>query len=641
MAAKQEDAAMHSPAGILKGLAIFFLALDIATGACSAGSGGSIVDARVAGSGGTAPASGGADASVAHGGASGTGGSTTSPDASAACQVVPATAALVTAFASGTGSGPGWGDFKSGFSGYSYVYGGPAGMLSAGAWHITGTVTGWSGIALGFAFPTDVSAYQGIEFTMSGTIGATAPNRNIVLDIGMVGDDWRNPSPDADATCAQCESPYQYSSDCMSPQRAFTLLAVPTRYRVTWADLTGGRPLDSPDPAGPAQSALTRITWLLPTARGAGSDTVQRYDVDLTIADFNFISAGTGGSGGSGGTTGDGGGAGGASGTGGAAIDGGAGGATDTGPCDIYTSGNTPCVAAHSTVRALYGGYSGNLYQVKRTSDWAAKDIGVTTVGGFADAAAQDAFCAGTTCLITILYDQSPQGNHLKVGPRGGYGSADVEAFASAAPLSVGGHPVYALYVTPGTGYRNNRTKGIATGDQPEGMYMVASGTHYNGECCFDYGNAETNSLDNGNGCMEAIYFGNCKNWGYGAGNGPWVMADLENGLFAGGNTGLSSGNASITSEYVTAMLKGRAGGFAIRAGDAQSGALTTMYDGRRPPNGYDPMQKEGAIILGVGGDNSNGSMGTFFEGCMTSGYPSDAIEDAVLANIVAAGYGR
>jgi hypothetical protein len=32
---------------------------------------------------------------------------------------------------------------------------------------------------------------------------------------------------------------------------------------------------------------------------------------------------------------------------------------------------------------------------------------------------------------------------------------------------------------------------------------------------------------------------------------------------------------------------------------------------------------------------------GTFFEGCTTSGTPSDAIDDAVQANIVAAGYGR
>ena len=39
------------------------------------------------------------------------------------------------------------------------------------------------------------------------------------------------------------------------------------------------------------------------------------------------------------------------------------------GPCDIYAAGGTPCVAAHSTTRALYGAYDGPLYQVRRSSD--------------------------------------------------------------------------------------------------------------------------------------------------------------------------------------------------------------------------------------------------------------------------------
>ena len=50
--------------------------------------------------------------------------------------------------------------------------------------------------------------------------------------------------------------------------------------------------------------------------------------------------------------------------------------------------------------------------------------------------------------------------------------------------------------------------------------------------------------------------------------------------------------------------------------------------------SGYNPMHKEGAIILGIGGDNSKGATGTFYEGVMTSGYPSDATENAVQANI-------
>jgi len=314
--------------------------------------------------------------------------------------------------------------------------------------------------------------------------------------------------------------------------------------------------------------------------------------------------------------------------------------AADAGPCDIYASGGTPCVAAHSTVRALYSGYSGKLYQVRRASNNQTTDIGTLEPGGFADAAAQDAFCARTSCTITIIYDQSGRGNHLTPAPAGGVGDADRPADASALPLSVGGHNVYGVFVSPGIGYRNNSTSGVAVGDQPEGMYAVLSGTHYNNQCCFDYGNAEINNLDNGNGHMEAIYFGNCTFWGRGSGSGPWVMADLENGLFAGGSL-VNYSNPSISHDYITAIVKGEPGHFAIRAGDAQSGNLTSMWDGARPTtSGYNPMHKEGAIILGIGGDNSNSAAGSFFEGAMTSGYPSNETENAVQANIVAARYG-
>jgi hypothetical protein len=204
----------------------------------------------------------------------------------------------------------------------------------------------------------------------------------------------------------------------------------------------------------------------------------------------------------------------------------------------------------------------------------------------------------------------------------------------------VGGHKAYGVFVAPGTGYRNNHTNGIATGDNPEGMYAIFDGTNYNGGCCFDYGNAETTGNDDGNGTMEAIYFGNIKVWGFGSGNGPWVMADLENGLFSGVNRGLNANDLSVGSRFQTAIVKGGPNQWAIRAGDAQSGSLSTYYSGVRPTvSGYNPMHKEGAIILGIGGDNSNASAGTFYEGVMTSGYPSDATENAVQANITAAAY--
>ena len=50
-------------------------------------------------------------------------------------------------------------------------------------------------------------------------------------------------------------------------------------------------------------------------------------------------------------------------------------------PCDIYAAAGTPCVAAHSTTRALYAAYNGPLYQVKRASDGTTTNIGTLAAG--------------------------------------------------------------------------------------------------------------------------------------------------------------------------------------------------------------------------------------------------------------------
>ena len=308
-------------------------------------------------------------------------------------------------------------------------------------------------------------------------------------------------------------------------------------------------------------------------------------------------------------------------------------------PCDIYASAGTPCVAAHSTTRALYAAYSGNLYQVRRSSDNTTLNIGTVSAGGVANSAAQDSFCSGTTCVITEIYDQSGHGNNLTDAPGGGAaGGPDALANATSAPATVDGSKVYGVYIAAGDGYRDDSTSGIATGDAAEGEYAVFDGTHTNNGCCFDYGNAETNNDDNGAGHMEAIYFGTEKAWGYGSGNGPWIMADMENGLFSGQGAGLNSGDPTTSYRFTTAMVEGESNQWAILGGNAQSGSLSTDYSGVRP-SGYNPMHKEGAIILGIGGDNSKSSAGTFYEGVMTSGYPSSSTEASVQANIVAVGY--
>lgn len=351
------------------------------------------------------------------------------------------------------------------------------------------------------------------------------------------------------------------------------------------------------------------------------------------------LQAGRGGSGGAGGSGGR------AGGDPAGADAGGAPGAPR--PCDIYAASSNACVAAHSTVRALFASYSQNLYQVRRNSDNTTRDIGVSAPGGSADAAAQDAFCANTNCVITIVYDQSGRGNHLEYqGEGSSVGGRDKPASATSESLNLDGRKVYSLYINPGNSYwRDGHTTGIPTGAAPEGLYMVTSGTHVNSGCCFDYGNSETTRSADGAGAMDAIYFGTSCWFGSCSGSGPWVQADLEFGLYPGGSQKWNSKQVAFTHKYVTAMLKndGRSK-FALKGANAQSGMLTTLWDGALP-SGYSPMKKQGAIVLGSGGDccarNTNQSLGTFYEGAIVLGYPTDATDALIQENIVAAGYGR
>lgn len=324
------------------------------------------------------------------------------------------------------------------------------------------------------------------------------------------------------------------------------------------------------------------------------------------------------------------------------------------GPCDIYAAANDPCVAAHSTTRALYAAYNGPLYQVLRQSDLKTLDIGIvqpagSDPGGYADASAQDKFCAHTFCWITKVYDQSPKHNDLTQAPRGGFSGPALGGFnnlpiADMAPITVMGHKAYGVFIAPGMGLRQNDAKGTAVDDQAEGQYWVINGLHFNNGCCFDYGNAEIDSRDDDNGTMETTYYGNATPWFHGNGPGPWIMTDQENNLVGCVNTDHTKGCPNlptITWRFVTAMAKGEPHHWTSLGGDAQKGPLSVMFSGPRVDPTYDPMRKQGAILLGNGGDNSNASQGTFYEGAMTAAntFPTDETDQAVQANIVAAHY--
>ena len=182
-------------------------------------------------------------------------------------------------------------------------------------------------------------------------------------------------------------------------------------------------------------------------------------------------------------------------------------------PCDIYMKENSPCVAAHSTIRSLYDNYHGPLYQLNRTDDGLLLNIS-TNDAGYADSVSHEEFCDDKACVIQIIFDQSPMGgNHLHPSPASPshYGRDDepprwepgtpVDAMKHKVIVN-GTYHVYGALFEQGNGYRLDKTKGIATGNEEETIYMVTSGKYYNNRCCFDYGNAEIDNMDDGDGTM-------------------------------------------------------------------------------------------------------------------------------------------
>ena len=320
--------------------------------------------------------------------------------------------------------------------------------------------------------------------------------------------------------------------------------------------------------------------------------------------------------------------------------------------CDIYASGGTPCEAAYSTTRALFEAYDGPLYQVQRASDSSYLNVGLESTGGVVNVAPENTFCAGTTCTITEIYDQSANANNMPISPgtscsgcSGGNAGpgpdgADIGAPAEALPVYVGGQPAYGIdFDQFGVGYRDDSPRNLPTGSASDGLYLVTSSNLTDSSCCFDFGQGESNDSDDGDATMNAIYYGTDCWTGNCTGPGPWVGADIENGMYFS-NTGANpAAYPSENGAFLSAWEENNGStNMTLQYGNAQSGGLIQTYSGALP-SGYDPMKIQSSIELGTGGDNTSLGDGEFFEAADVAGLPSEATQSAVQANIVAAGY--
>ena len=95
-------------------------------------------------------------------------------------------------------------------------------------------------------------------------------------------------------------------------------------------------------------------------------------------------------------------------------------------------------------------------------------------------------------CVISILYDQTGNRNHLlPASPAINNPAYDNPVNATRHPLRIGGGvKVYGAFFEGGMGYRARNTTAVARGNAPETLYMVTSGTHVNDGCCMDYGSS-------------------------------------------------------------------------------------------------------------------------------------------------------
>jgi hypothetical protein len=321
--------------------------------------------------------------------------------------------------------------------------------------------------------------------------------------------------------------------------------------------------------------------------------------------------------------------------------------------CDIYATGGTPCEAAYSTTRALFEAYAGPLYQVQRASDSTFLNVGLESTGGVVNVAPENTFCAGTTCTITELYDQSSNANNMPISPGTscsgcsggnagpGPGGMDVGAPAEALPIYIGGQPAYGIDFNKfGVGYRDDSARNLPTGSQSDGLYAVTSSNLTDSQCCNDFGQGETNDSDDGNATMNAIYYGTDCWTGNCTGPGPWVGADIENGMYFSNTGNDPAAYPSESGAFVSAWEEENGStNMTLQYANAQSGGLIQTYSGALPSGGYNPMKIQSSIEMGTGGDNTGDGEGQFFEAADVSGFPSQATQAAVQANIVAAGY--
>jgi hypothetical protein len=154
-------------------------------------------------------------------------------------------------------------------------------------WHISGTIANYSGfnLYLDNCNHLDASAYKGISFKISGSLGGGS----LVMGVGTLNDaiaaSWLIGKGDTSAKptdagrCLPTSGTTKYDqTTCADPIKTIPVTTAPATVSVAWADFTGGKPVSYVEPKD-----IISIYWYFVWASGSS------YPVDIVIDDLTFI----------------------------------------------------------------------------------------------------------------------------------------------------------------------------------------------------------------------------------------------------------------------------------------------------------------------------------------------------------------
>ena len=278
-------------------------------------------------------------------------------------------------------------------------------------------------------------------------------------------------------------------------------------------------------------------------------------------------------------------------------------GGTAAGPCDTYASGNTPCVAAHSPVRALYGSsqrerpLSGPARVGQHDEGHRSPDQGRRRLGRRARRVLlRDDLCHHHP-LRPVRAWQRPR----LPGPRRGRRRRHRRKCEQRVRECQRHQGLLALYqasqqLLEGRLQVGGANRQCARGDLPGNQWYARE----------QRGAASTTGtarrIEKSGATVPWTPSTSAASAGLAScvGSGPWVQADIENGLYQGGSASANPNNTGISSRFVTAMLKnnGDVGAGAQRRQRAIWQPVDLLQ--RLAPQRIQPrMHKQGAIVLG------------------------------------------